>query len=397
MQYLKSTQQQPLKSNTGSNTTQDTSTFSTSTLNPGLVTTNNTTDISISNYTQPILYARSRNIEFDSNSLKPSTRFYPFFTQIDISNHVTPKLLEIEMISGSFQPGETVESSSTFIENKIIFRLCKLNHKTGSYNFPETIFPINPYNQQPLGQTYSESSTILNIDTKSLGLPSETDFYGSVSIGMTLIGKSSGAVARVSNIRLISDRNGRLIGSFYIPNPNIFGNIKFINGVNIFTLIDVNSLSLVLKSESFSETNYTSSAVNNVTETNILTTRNVNITLPYLVTTTGQKTTITTYNPNQPTPPPPQALSGGGASGGGSNGFGGSGGGTVYLTGNLIKFQYGGDANAALAAAKASGATNIIAGQGAVDTYGLNPKQVTKVVPPATVPQANIYVNPFKK
>jgi len=294
MDYLQTQLQNILQQNSGPNTTQDSSQFSSSTLVPGNVTTTNTTDTSISNYDQPILYIRSRNVEFDSSSLKPVTRFYPFFGEINISAHVTPKLLEIEMISGVFQKGEIIESDPTFITNKIVFRLCQLNHKTGIYNSPETIFPINPYNQQPLGDTYTASSTILNVDTKALGLPSETDFYGSVAVGMTLIGKSSGAVARVSNIRLISDRNGRLIGSFFIPNASQYGNLKFVNGVNVFSLLDVNSLNLVAQSESFSEANYTSSAVNNVTEKNILTTRNVNVTFPYLVTTVGNKVTVTT-------------------------------------------------------------------------------------------------------
>jgi hypothetical protein len=266
---------------------------------PGGSSTEESSITSISEYTEPILYIRSRNIEFDSTSLKPVTRFYPFFSEIDISSHITPKLLEIEMLSGTFQPGETVESDATFIQNKIIFRLCNLNHKTGPYNSPETIYKINPYSQQILSDTYSESSTILNIDTKSLELPSESSFYGGVSVDMNLIGRSSGAVARVSNVRLISDRTGRLIGSFFIPNPNKFGTLRFINGVNNFTLIDVDSLRLIGQSESFSESKYTSTAVNNVTEINILTTRNVEITFPYLVTTVGETRTTINVNTRQ--------------------------------------------------------------------------------------------------
>jgi hypothetical protein len=294
---------------------------------PGKITTRDIPTVSSSNYTESILYIRSRNIEFDSNSLKPVTRFHPFFSQINISDFIIPKLLEIEMISGVFQVGETVESDATFIQNKIRFRLCTPNHRTGPYNgffidtpttpdflipslsfIPavqpnEDVYKFNPYTQQPMPESYSESSTFLNVDTKSLSLPSETAFYGCVSVGMTLIGKSSGAVARVSNVRLISDRNGRLIGSFFIPDPNQFGNLKFVNGVNVFTLIDVDSLNLITESESFSESNYTSSGNLNVTETNILTTRNVNITFPYLVSTVGEvKTTVTTTSTPPTTP-----------------------------------------------------------------------------------------------
>lgn len=279
-------------------TTQSSNTFSVSgvrdvKLVPGSSNTTESSKSVVSEYTEPVLYIRSRNIEFDSTGLKPVTRFYPFFSETDISNYVIPKLLEITMISGVFQVGETVVSDATFIQNKISFRLCSLNHKTGKYSSPKTTYSTNPYTQQPLGSTYSESSTVLNVDTKSLGLPSETSFSGGVSIGMRLIGKTSGAVAEVTNIRLISDRSGRLIGSFYIPNPNQFGNVKFINGVNTFTLLDVDSLNLLGQAESFSESKYTSSAVNNITETNIITTRNVEITFPYLVTTVGEtRTTI---------------------------------------------------------------------------------------------------------
>lgn len=276
---------------------------------PGSITTQESSETSISEYTEPVFYIRSRNIEFDASSLKPSTRFYPFFSEVSISDYIVPKLLEIEMISGVFQPGETVESDSTFIQNKIYFRLCSANHKTGGYNTPETFYDLNPYTQQQMPSDYSSSSTFLNVDTTSLGLPSETSFYGCVSVGMNLIGKTSGAVARVSNTRLISDKNGRLIGSFFIPDASQFGNVKFINGVNVFTLLDVESFNLLANSESFAESNYTSSAVNNITEVNIVTTRNYHIVQPYLVTTTGEtrvnitsRTNVTTTLAPQSTP-----------------------------------------------------------------------------------------------
>ena len=41
-------------------------------------------------------------------SVKPQTQVYPFFDGVDVSAFCVPKLLEIAMISGSFQVGETV-------------------------------------------------------------------------------------------------------------------------------------------------------------------------------------------------------------------------------------------------------------------------------------------------
>ncbi len=212
-----------------------------------------------------------RNIEFDVKGLRPRTRFYSFFQGIDVKDYIVPKLLEIEMISGKFEIGETVESDPHFPTHKIRFRLCKPNHLTGPFdgsNPPSITNPVpiidlttgqvlpqnastlpkpdvlklNPYNQQSVSETYSESSTFLNVDTRALELPSEVEFYGQIAPNMKLIGKTSGAVARISNIRLLSNNSGRLIGSLFIPDPNVPGNPQWVNGRNTFTVIDTPNL-----------------------------------------------------------------------------------------------------------------------------------------------------------
>ncbi|MGA1048910.1 MAG: hypothetical protein ACO3UU_12955, partial [Minisyncoccia bacterium] len=230
---------------------------------------------------------------------------------IDVKNYIIPKLLEIEMISGRFQIGETVESDPHFTSNKIRFRLCTPNHKTGPFNETSStdVYKLNPYTQQSIPSNYSESSTFLNLDTRSLQLPSEVDFYGMIAPNMRLIGKSSGAVARISNIRLVSDNTGRLIGSLYIPDPNIQSNPKWVNGQNTFTIIDTPTLdnntninefiSNTRVNESSADADFSSSAVLRITEKNILTTRNVTILSSYnvntkTITNTTTKTTTTT-------------------------------------------------------------------------------------------------------
>jgi hypothetical protein len=259
-----------------------------------------------SHYTEPVRYLRSRNIEFDAKGLKPRTKFYAFFQGVNIDNYITPKILEIEMISGRFRVGETVISDPTFTNQKISFRLCTPNHKTGSFNAPIETFELNPYTQQPFERSYSETSSVLNVDTRGLELPSEVDFYGQVVSNMRLIGRSSRAVARVKAIRLLSDNGGRLIGSFYVPDPNIVGNPKWINGENNFTVIDTASLDQIQLvefipnsriNESSAEAEFTSSAITNITETNILTTRNIRIIPPRNINTT----TITNITTNTTT------------------------------------------------------------------------------------------------
>ena len=291
-------------------TTQQSSSETTTTFTPSKIVEQETISESISHYTEAIRYLRSRNIEFDAKGLKPRTIFYPFFQGIDVRDYIIPKLLEIEMISGQFQIGEIVESDPHFISNKIRFRLCKPNHKFGPYDgstipgVTSSTYTLNPYTQQPMPEAYTTSSTFLNVDTKGLELPSEVEYYGSISQDMNLIGKTSGAVARISNVRLISDNGGRLIGSLFIPDPNISGNPKWINGENTFTIIDTETLDQVSVSElipnsrineSSAESQFTSNGILATTETNILTTRNI-ITIPPGKINTTTITNTTTNN-----------------------------------------------------------------------------------------------------
>ena len=55
-----------------------------------------------------IPYSRRRNFTFVCDSLKPSTRFYPFLDKVSLSGFIIPKFIEITMISGSFSVGEKI-------------------------------------------------------------------------------------------------------------------------------------------------------------------------------------------------------------------------------------------------------------------------------------------------
>jgi Domain of unknown function (DUF4815) len=326
------------RSSNTTTTTESTSNTTTIIVPPEIITTD-TTSNSVSNYTEPVRYLRSRNIEFDVKALRPRTKFYSFFQGIDVNNYIVPKLLEIEMISGKFEIGETVESDPHFTTQKIRFRLCKPNHKTGPFDgsnpplitnpvpivdlvtgqvLPKDpnlvakpdVYKLNPYTQQPIQEDYSESSTFLNVDTRALELPSEVEFYGLISTNMKVIGKKSGAVARITNVRLVSDNSGRLIGSLFIPDPNVVGNPQWINGSNTFTIIDTQNLQDLGKTyqefisntrvnESSAQEDFSSTAISNVTETNILTTRNIRILSSYNINTqtiTNTTTNTTTNN-----------------------------------------------------------------------------------------------------
>ena len=231
---------------------------------------------------------RSRNVEFKSYRLKAYTKMYAFFDGIDVNKYCFPKLLEITMTSGTFQVGETVvgstqaqEISAELSETNphIRFRVAQSNHKTGPYNNAEEIYTANPYNStQTVPETYSSTSTTLNVDTFSLSEEVQGDFYGWVSAGTILRGQTSGAIAEITNVRLVTDEVGSLLGSFFIPDPNISGNEQFTSGDKIFRLTSNSSNSTIPGIVStIAEENFASRGTIQTVQETILSVRNARI------------------------------------------------------------------------------------------------------------------------
>jgi len=192
-----------------------------------------------------IHFMRTRNIEFTATRMKPFTRVYSFFDNVDVNPFCLSKLVEIEMVSGTFTVGENVVGRMSDAQEQLIgsgapsinFRVATANHKYGPYNNPEDVFDSNPYDRNnALPATYSESSTILNIDTFSLSQEAWPEYSGYLATGMTLRGLSSGAEAKVTNVRLVTDRVGTLIGSYRVPDPTNTAFPIFETGRNTFRL-----------------------------------------------------------------------------------------------------------------------------------------------------------------
>jgi len=170
-------------------------------------------------------FMRSRNTEFSVVNLKPLTRFYQF---LDGNNGVDfiPKLIEIATddtletsgSSGNFIVGEDVVGSSDG-RNLIRFRLATSNHKEGAFNSPTLTYNINPYTKAEMPSEYSQSSEVLNVDTFSLAQFAQGRYSGYVTKGMLLVGQTSGAIAYIKDLRLISDNYGDLTGTFFTRNP----------------------------------------------------------------------------------------------------------------------------------------------------------------------------------
>ncbi|MEY3470457.1 MAG: Synechococcus phage [Actinomycetota bacterium] len=174
------------------------------------------------------IYMRSRNTGFTAVNLKPLTRFYQFLDGNSAVDFI-PKLVEIAndsslenygSTSSTFQVGETVIGSFNG-SNLISFRVASSNHKEGLFNSPSSKYTINPYvPSENIPDTYSLSSKILNIDIESLCLEVQGLYSGYLTIGMKLVGQTSGAIAYVKDLKLISDNFGFLAGSFFLKDPN---------------------------------------------------------------------------------------------------------------------------------------------------------------------------------
>ena len=235
-----------------------------------------------------IPFMRSRNVEFVSKKVKPLTRLYAFFDGVDISKYCVPKLMEITMESGVFAVGETIVGTTPVVGDIgasalpsapfIRFRVSQSNHREGPYDSPTKTFRQNPYNLQDLSSAYSSTSTILNVDTFSLSNEAQGQYYGWAQEGMTLRGQTSGAIAKVANIRLISDISATLIGSYYIPDPNNLSFPRFETGIKTFTLtddIDNNQDAAV----TIAEEGFASSGTLETVQENIISVRNARVEL----------------------------------------------------------------------------------------------------------------------
>ena len=201
---------------------------------------------------------RSRNIEIISRRLKPSSRIYAFFDNVDMTSYVVPKLIEVSMSSGTFTTGETVVG--TLGSKSIRFRLATQNHKYGPYNSPTETFSINPYlPENSLSSSYSSTTTILNVDTASLEMQVSSSFCGSIAKSMQLVGQTNGAVAIISDMRLVADKSGVFIGSLFIPDPTIPSTPSFRTGIKTFVLTSSSTNTTVVTSdETTAEVNFTS-------------------------------------------------------------------------------------------------------------------------------------------
>ena len=235
-----------------------------------------------------IPWIRSRNIGFNIDRLKPRTRMYFFFDGVNVTNYITPKVIELTKSSTQdpntnetpFVVGETVIGETSGCQLKVAA--------------PDDGYKTDPYGQgeAQLASSYASQTSYLNIDIQSLAETVSPDFFGNVNVGEVLVGQTSGARAIVRDRRLLSDNIGNLQGTFFIPSPKNDSNPRWATGTRTVrvTTSDTNDKTPG-NVDSSADASYSASGTLRTVRENILAVRNAEIVRD---TVNDERTVITT-------------------------------------------------------------------------------------------------------
>lgn len=186
-------------------------------------------DVKINGTFDPFM--RSRNVYFNANGLRPFTKHYHYLDSQPVD--VIPKLCEIEMLSGTFKVFEDARVFSALGAEIGFIRIQRPNHKFGDRTRPDIglglgspsvlveDYTVDPYDRtRPApGISYSPTSKLINFGVRVLSIQPEK-YYGYVQTGGTVVGETSGAVARITRAELITDNWGDVVGNFFFRDPN---------------------------------------------------------------------------------------------------------------------------------------------------------------------------------
>lgn len=180
--------------------------------------------------TAVIPYIRSRNLLVQTKGLKPSTRFYAYFDDIDVSAFVTPSVkLVYTAGAGTFDLSTNVGGSASETKRRIAgdSQVC-LNRGdviSNSLNTASGVV-IGKYTDPDTGTTTLELANVI----------------GTFSNGQTFTGSVSGASGTVISVTtpttLITNKNGELNFLFDIPNTD---SVRFRTGARELKLIDAST------------------------------------------------------------------------------------------------------------------------------------------------------------
>lgn len=183
-----------------------------------------------------IPFIRSRNILVQVKGLKPNTRFYPFFDEVDISKYCTPaSVIRYTPIAGEFNDylnvGGSVTQAARMIKGDVQMCLNKGDIITGQTSNATAIV----VGQQHNTETNAHNLFVVNIKG--------TFSAGEQIVGSNIAEDSIVATGTVNSVTLASaggtlksNSSGDIQLLFNIPNNRA---VKFRTGTREFKLVDV--------------------------------------------------------------------------------------------------------------------------------------------------------------
>ena len=177
-----------------------------------------------------IPYMRSRNLLVQVKGLKPSTRFYAYFDDIDVNDYVTPAVkLIYTATSGTFDITTNVGGSASETKRRINgdSQIC--------LNRGDVITTSNSSGSAVIVGKYIDPDTgALTLDLANV--------IGTFTNGQTFSGSVSGAIGTVVSVTtpttLVTNKSGQLNFLFNIPNKD---SIRFRTGSKELKLIDAST------------------------------------------------------------------------------------------------------------------------------------------------------------
>ncbi|AHB80936.1 virulence associated protein [Synechococcus phage S-MbCM100] len=221
-----------------------------------------------------IPWIRSRNIGFNVDRMKPRTRFYAFFDGDNVTNYITPKVVELIKNSTTdnrtnetpFVVGETVTGQTSGCQLKVVA--------------PDDGYKTNPYGKgtETLPTSYSSQTVYLNHDITEISENISPNHFGNVQVGELLVGQTSGAIAVVKDRRILTDNVGNVQGTLFIPSPKNDANPRWATGTRSlrFTTSETN-LKTPGTVDSSAQTTYSATGTLQTVRENILAVRNAEI------------------------------------------------------------------------------------------------------------------------
>ena len=219
-------------------------------------------------------WIRSRNIGFNVDRMKPRTRMYAFFDGVNVTNYLTPKVIELIKNSSTdartnetpFVVGETVIGQTSGCQLKVVA--------------PNDGYKTDPYGkgEETLAESYASQTAYLNHDITAISETVSPDYFGNMQVGELLVGQTSGAIAVVKDRRLLTDNVGNLQGTLFIPDPKNDSNPRWSTGTRTFRFTTSEENSRIAgQVDSSADTTYTATGTLQTVRENILAVRNAEI------------------------------------------------------------------------------------------------------------------------